>query len=150
MQLFSADCIFLTPKKWKNQPQKLLIIGPDPFISQSSPNQSPQPRTVFSYYEMSGPASVLLSVIPTRGGQIMPTIYLGHHNFWGRCYNCAPKSAAYSAGKKSWFYHFWMRQKNSLKSILKFSWAEQVTVTCSNRWKFRMNWWINEFCYLEK
>ena len=78
----------------------MLIIGPDPYISQSSPNHSPQPRTVFSYYEMSGPASVLLSVIPTRGGQIMPTIYLGHHNFWGRCYNCAPKSAAYSAGKK--------------------------------------------------
>ena len=33
----------LTPKKWKNRPQTLLIIGPDPFISQSSPDQSPQP-----------------------------------------------------------------------------------------------------------
>ena len=40
MQLFSADAmvfsktflkIFLTPKKGKNRPQKLLIIGPDPF-----------------------------------------------------------------------------------------------------------------------
>ena len=45
MQLFSADAIvfskkfqhfFLTPKKWKNGPQKLLIIGPTPFISQST------------------------------------------------------------------------------------------------------------------
>ena len=25
--------IFLTPKKWKNRPQKLLIIGPTPFFS---------------------------------------------------------------------------------------------------------------------
>ena len=64
MQLFSADAIvfskkfqhfFLTPKKWKNGPQKLLIIGPDPFISQSSPDHSPQPRIDFSYYEISGP-----------------------------------------------------------------------------------------------
>ena len=63
MQLSSADAIvfskkfnfFLTPKKWKNGPQKLLIIGPDPFISQSSPDHSPQPRIDFSYYEISGP-----------------------------------------------------------------------------------------------
>ena len=41
MQLFSE--IFLTPKTWKNRPKKLLIIGPDPFISQSSPDHSPQP-----------------------------------------------------------------------------------------------------------
>ena len=46
---------FLTPKKWKNGPQKLLIIGPDPFVSQSSPDHSPQPRIDFSYYEISGP-----------------------------------------------------------------------------------------------
>ena len=64
MQLYSADAMvfpkkilnfFLTPKKWKNGPQKLLIIGPDPFISQSSPDHSPQPRIDFSYYEISGP-----------------------------------------------------------------------------------------------
>ena len=30
-------------KTLKNGPQKLLIIGPDPFISQSSPDHSPQP-----------------------------------------------------------------------------------------------------------
>ena len=42
-------------KTLKNGPQKLLIIGPDPFISQSSPDQSPQPRIDFSYYEISGP-----------------------------------------------------------------------------------------------
>ena len=38
-----------------NGPQKLLIIGPDPFISHSSPDHSPQPRIDFSYYEISGP-----------------------------------------------------------------------------------------------
>ena len=64
MQLFSADAmvfskkilnIFLTPKKWKNGPQKLLIIGQNPYISQSSPDHSPQHRIDFSYYEISGP-----------------------------------------------------------------------------------------------
>ena len=66
MQLFSADpkkfskkflINFLSIKTLKNEPQKLLIIGPDPFISQSSPDQdhSPQPRIDFSYYEISGP-----------------------------------------------------------------------------------------------
>ena len=56
MQLFSADAIvfskkilkiFLTPEKWKNWPQKLLIIGPDPFISQSSPDQRPTAQNWF-------------------------------------------------------------------------------------------------------
>ena len=42
-------------KTLKNGPQKLLIIGPNPFISQSSPDHSPQPRIDFSYYEISGP-----------------------------------------------------------------------------------------------
>ena len=38
----------MTPKKWKNGPQKLLIIGPDPFISQSSPDQWPTAQNWFS------------------------------------------------------------------------------------------------------
>ena len=38
MQLFSADARLFSKK---NGPQKLLIIGPDPFISQSSPDQRP-------------------------------------------------------------------------------------------------------------
>ena len=42
-------------KTLKNGPQKLLIISPDPFISQSSPDHCPQPRIDFSYYEISGP-----------------------------------------------------------------------------------------------
>ena len=46
---------FSTPKTWKDRPQKLVIIGPDPFISQSSPDHSPQPRIDFSYCEISGP-----------------------------------------------------------------------------------------------
>ena len=33
----------------------MLIIGPNPFISQSSPDHSPQHRIDFSYYEISGP-----------------------------------------------------------------------------------------------
>ena len=47
--------IFLAPKKGVNGPQKLLIIGPDPFISQASPDHSPQPRIDFSYYEILRP-----------------------------------------------------------------------------------------------
>ena len=42
-------------KTLKNWPQKLLIISPNPFISQSSPDHSPQPRIDFSYYKISGP-----------------------------------------------------------------------------------------------
>ena len=38
---------FLTPKKWKKGPQKLVIIGPDPFISQSSPDQWPTAQNWF-------------------------------------------------------------------------------------------------------
>ena len=45
----------LTPKKWKNGPQKLLTIGPTPFFPQSSPDHGPQPRIEFSYNEISGP-----------------------------------------------------------------------------------------------
>ena len=50
----------------RNGPQKLLIIGPDPFISQSSPYHSPQPRIDFSYYEISGPdiCSLICVVAP--------------------------------------------------------------------------------------
>ena len=48
------DSRFLVPKKWKNGPQKLLIINPDHFISQYSPDHSPQPRIDFSYFEISG------------------------------------------------------------------------------------------------
>ena len=64
MQLFSADAmvfsknflkIFLTPKKGKNRPQKLLIIGPDPFFPLTSPGHSPQPKIDSPYHEISGP-----------------------------------------------------------------------------------------------
>ena len=37
----------MTPKKWKNGPQKLLIISPDPFFSQSSPDQRPTAQNWF-------------------------------------------------------------------------------------------------------
>ena len=37
----------MTPKKWKNGPQKLLIIGPNPFFSQSSQDQRPTAQNWF-------------------------------------------------------------------------------------------------------
>ena len=65
MQLFSADAMvfskkklkkqFLTPKKWKNGPQKLLIIGPDPLFPQSNPGHSPQPKIDSPYHDILGP-----------------------------------------------------------------------------------------------
>ena len=53
----------MTPKKRKNGPQKLLIIGPDPFIPQSSPGHSPQPKIDFYILKSRDQTSVLLSVL---------------------------------------------------------------------------------------
>ena len=64
MQLFSADVkcfqkdfkiLFLTPKKWKNWPQKLLIIGQTLSFHSPAQTKSPQPKIDSSYYEISGP-----------------------------------------------------------------------------------------------
>ena len=67
MQLFSADpkifskknlISFYVHKNFKNRPHKLLIIGPDAFISQSSPVQTPAPSPELTFhikYEISGP-----------------------------------------------------------------------------------------------
>ena len=69
MQLFSADAILFSkkkdnflfhPEKVKNRPQKLLIIGPDHFISQSSPDHSPE--LIFHIMKSRDQTSVLLSV----------------------------------------------------------------------------------------
>ena len=58
---------FLTPKKWKNRPKKLLIIGPDPFLRQSSPGHSPQPRSSFPFYKRPNPnVSLLVSGFSTK------------------------------------------------------------------------------------
>ena len=51
----TLKCQKFDPETWKYRPQKLLIIGPDPFISQSRPDQSPQARIDVSYFEISGP-----------------------------------------------------------------------------------------------
>jgi hypothetical protein len=51
----------LSIKTLKNGPQKLLIIGPDPFISQSSPDHSP--GLIFHIMKSRDQTSVLLSVI---------------------------------------------------------------------------------------
>ena len=48
-------------KTLKNRPQKLLIIGPDPFISQSSPDHSPE--SIFHIMKSRDQTSVLLSVL---------------------------------------------------------------------------------------
>ena len=43
MQLFSADAVFkITPKTWKNCPQKLLIIGNQLFLSTGPAAQTAQ------------------------------------------------------------------------------------------------------------
>ena len=64
LQLFSADpkifskifqINFLSIKTLKSGPRKLLIIGPNPFISQSIPDHRPKPRIDFSYHEILGP-----------------------------------------------------------------------------------------------
>ena len=47
-------------KTLKNGPQKLLIIGPNPFISQSSPDHSPE--LIFHIMKSRDQTSVLLSV----------------------------------------------------------------------------------------
>ena len=54
MQLFSAEAIVFSKKKFfwprkceKNWPQKLLMIDPDPFISQSSQDQRPKAQNWF-------------------------------------------------------------------------------------------------------
>ena len=39
---------FLAPKKWKNGPQKLLIIGPDPFFPTVQPRPQPTAQNWFS------------------------------------------------------------------------------------------------------
>ena len=82
MQLFSADStmfskkfffLFLTTKSWKNFPQKLLIIGPDPFLRQSSPGHSPLPRSSFPFYKKS---NAILSLLLSGYNEIRdPTRY---------------------------------------------------------------------------
>ena len=56
MQLFSAEAMifskkkfqnFLTPKKWKNRPQKLLIIGLTPFFPIVQPRPQPTAQNWF-------------------------------------------------------------------------------------------------------
>ena len=42
---------FLTPKKWKNGPQKLLEISQDPSISQSNPDHSSTEKGQRKFWE---------------------------------------------------------------------------------------------------
>ena len=58
MQLFSADAtmfsnkiyIFLPLKTWKNNPQKMLIVGPDPFFQYRELAQI-QPKSQFLFHK---------------------------------------------------------------------------------------------------
>ena len=73
---------FLSIKTLKNWHQKLLIIGPEPFISQSSPDHSPKARIDFSYYAISGPD--ICSLIPGQTVQFFfyfTKLYLKYENF---------------------------------------------------------------------
>ena len=86
-------------KTWKIRPQKLLII--DPFISQSSPDQSPQPRIYISpetnrnavlvkekyilfnisYYEISGP-DICSLICGSRVILILDQLIVLEFQFW--------------------------------------------------------------------
>ena len=54
---------FLSIKTLKNGPQKLLIIGPDPFISQSAQATPHSPELIFPIMNSRDQTSVLLSVV---------------------------------------------------------------------------------------
>ena len=56
----------MTTKKWKNRPQKLLIISPD---------HSPQPKIDFSCYEISGPDICSLICEQNRNKNIISLVY---------------------------------------------------------------------------
>ena len=71
MQLFNADatiffkkCGFFAHENMKNGPQKLLIIGPNPFFQQSSPAKTTahSPELIFHIMKSRDQTSVLLSV----------------------------------------------------------------------------------------
>ena len=70
MQLFSADAtmfsniyiFFFDHKKLKKPPSKVAHNRPKPFLRQSSPGHSPQPRSSFPFYKKSNAIlSLLLS-----------------------------------------------------------------------------------------
>ena len=81
MQLFSADAEvfskkiqknFLTPKNWKNVPQKLLIMCPDPFSHSPAQATANSQKLIFHIMRSWDQTSVLLSVVSTvhKPGQI--------------------------------------------------------------------------------
>ena len=73
--LFYKLNIFLTLKKWKNGPEKLLIISPDPFISQSSP------ELIFHIMKSLDQTSILLSV--ASAGAANDALGVGTSEFLG-------------------------------------------------------------------
>ena len=96
-------------KTLKNGPQKLLIIGPDPFISQYSPDHSPQPRIHFSYYEISGPD--ICSLICDSHQQFLGMIVILSKNlFKGPCVILENQSNWPRSAQRNmhwWFYSEW-------------------------------------------
>ena len=69
----------MTPKKLKNVPQKMLIIGPDPFISQTSPDHSPE--LIFHIMKSLDQTSILLSV--ASAGAANDALGVGTSEFLG-------------------------------------------------------------------
>ena len=84
-------------KTLKNGPQKLLIIGPNPFISHSSPDHNPQPRIYLTYYEISGPnicslicafkVSRFRTKVVRKSRTWMTFLFKMYHFHKGVCYN---------------------------------------------------------------
>ena len=130
MQLFSADAIvfskknlnlFLTPKKWKNGPQKLLIISPNTFISHFSPDHSLQLRIDFSHYEISAP-----DICSLFCGKHPKTTH-GRH-FLG-CWAFFP-----------WSFHSIIKTQNLVKKIMDYKYFGVTNLLENNN----NNIWLNK------
>ena len=75
---------FLPMKNWKNDPKRLLRIGPDPFFPQSSPVSAHSQKLIFHIVKFRDQTSVLLSVFLTL-------VCFCNFNEWAKPKNCHPK-----------------------------------------------------------
>ena len=67
LQCFQFFFFFFDHKKLKKPPSKVAHNRPKPFLRQSSPGHSPQPRSSFPFYKKSiATLSLLLSAFDTR------------------------------------------------------------------------------------
>ena len=138
----------------KNGPQKLLIIGTDPFISQSSPDHSPQSIIDFSNYESRDQTSVLLSVWTLQCNDRYVLRFMS--NLLCRSWNWKIISldtwvdySAVSGKLADWIPHFFL-----LKSLQMFWWylsdLQRTQVLLNTLIRFanfsaKIIWWQNCF-----